>query len=85
VLGQRQLAARGDRPPDRLAGPNRWGRRCLSLGLVLGDEVLTGAAEVSIDDFAAATYTRSAGVRHMLAALDLATGRLFYRIRPRKR
>jgi hypothetical protein len=53
--------------------------------LVLGDEVLTGAAEVSIDDFAAATYTRSAGVRHMLAALDLATGRLFYRIRPRKR
>ena len=32
-----------------------------------------------------ATYTRTAGVMHMLAALDLATGRLFYRIRPRKR
>jgi transposase len=32
-----------------------------------------------------ATYTRSGGVRHMLAALDLATGRLFYRIRARKR
>jgi transposase len=32
-----------------------------------------------------ATYTRPAGVMHMLAALDLATGRLFYRIRARKR
>jgi transposase len=32
-----------------------------------------------------ATYTRTAGVMHMLAALDLTTGRLFYRIRPRKR
>ncbi len=32
-----------------------------------------------------ATYTRTAGVMHMLAALDLATGRLFYRIRDRKR
>jgi hypothetical protein len=32
-----------------------------------------------------ATYTRTAGVMHMLAALDLATGKLFYRIRPRKR
>ncbi len=32
-----------------------------------------------------ATYTRTAGVMHMLAALDLATGRLFYRIRARKR
>jgi hypothetical protein len=30
-----------------------------------------------------ATYTRPAGVMHVLAALDLATGRLFYRIRPR--
>jgi hypothetical protein len=30
-----------------------------------------------------AIYTRPAGVMHMLAALDLATGRLFYRIRPR--
>jgi hypothetical protein len=28
-----------------------------------------------------ATYTRTGGVMHMLAALDLATGRLFYRIR----
>ncbi len=32
-----------------------------------------------------ATYTRTDGVMHMLAALDLATGRLFYRIRARKR
>ena len=32
-----------------------------------------------------AIYTRPAGVMHMLAALDLATGRLFYQIRDRKR
>lgn len=32
-----------------------------------------------------ATYTRTAGVRHMFAALDLATGELFYRFRDRKR
>jgi len=32
-----------------------------------------------------ATYTRTAGVMYMLAALDLATGMLFYRIRARKR
>jgi hypothetical protein len=32
-----------------------------------------------------ATYTRTHGVRHMLAALDLATGRMVYRIRDRKR
>jgi len=32
-----------------------------------------------------ATYHRYDGVLHMLAALDLATGKLFYRIRPRKR
>ncbi|MFU8872657.1 transposase [Micromonospora sp. SL4-19] len=32
-----------------------------------------------------ATYTRDQGVRHMIAALDLATGRLHYRIRDRKR
>ena len=32
-----------------------------------------------------ATYTRASGVMHMLAALDLATGKLFYRIRARKR
>ncbi|MGW6404936.1 helix-turn-helix domain-containing protein [Streptomyces sp. NPDC055134] len=32
-----------------------------------------------------ATYNRHNGVRHMLAALDLATGKLYYRIRPRKR
>ena len=32
-----------------------------------------------------ATYTRTAGVRHMFAALDLATGQLFYRFRDRKR
>jgi transposase len=32
-----------------------------------------------------ATYTRTGGVMHMLAALDLATGKLFYRIRARKR
>jgi transposase len=32
-----------------------------------------------------ATYTRTDGVMHMLAALDLTTGRLFYRIRDRKR
>jgi transposase len=31
------------------------------------------------------TYHRYDGVMHMLAALDLATGKLFYRIRPRKR
>jgi transposase len=32
-----------------------------------------------------ATYTRSAGVRQMFAALDLATGQMFYRFRDRKR
>ncbi|WP_240522059.1 IS630 family transposase [Amycolatopsis vastitatis] len=32
-----------------------------------------------------ATYTRTAGVRHMFAALDLATGQMFYRFRDRKR
>jgi transposase len=32
-----------------------------------------------------ATYNRYNGVMHMLAALDLATGKLFYRIRKRKR
>jgi transposase len=32
-----------------------------------------------------ATYNRNDGVRHMLAALDLATGKILYRIRPRKR
>jgi hypothetical protein len=32
-----------------------------------------------------ATYNRTGGVMHMLAALDLATGKMFYRIRSRKR
>jgi transposase len=32
-----------------------------------------------------ATYTRASGVRHMFAALDLATGQMFYRFRDRKR
>jgi hypothetical protein len=32
-----------------------------------------------------ATYNRHDGVLHMLAALDLATGRIGYRIRDRKR
>jgi transposase len=32
-----------------------------------------------------ATYTRHGGVRHMLAAVDLATGKMTYRIRARKR
>lgn len=32
-----------------------------------------------------ATYNRTSGVRHLLAALDLATGKLYYRIQPRKR
>ena len=32
-----------------------------------------------------ATYNRYDGVKHMLAALDLATGKIFYRIRDRKR
>ncbi|MHA6797892.1 transposase [Bounagaea algeriensis] len=32
-----------------------------------------------------ATYRRTQGVRHMFAALDLATGKLTYRIRGRKR
>lgn len=32
-----------------------------------------------------ATYNRNDGVMHMLAALDLATGKTFYRIRHRKR
>ncbi|WP_434582020.1 transposase [Carbonactinospora thermoautotrophica] len=32
-----------------------------------------------------ATYTRPHGVRHMIAALDLATGKLFYRLRDRER
>lgn len=32
-----------------------------------------------------ATYNRYAEVMHMLAALDLTTGKMYYRIRPRKR
>jgi hypothetical protein len=32
-----------------------------------------------------ATYQRTGGVRHMIAALDLATGTMTYRIRERKR
>jgi transposase len=32
-----------------------------------------------------ATYRRTGGVRHMIAALDLATGQIIYRIRERKR
>jgi transposase len=32
-----------------------------------------------------ATYRRTRGVRHMLAALDLGSGQMFYRIRERKR
>ncbi|MGW5969022.1 transposase [Streptomyces sp. NPDC055186] len=32
-----------------------------------------------------ATYHRHGSVRHMLAALDLATGKRYHRIRPRKR
>ncbi|WP_285488196.1 IS630 family transposase [Amycolatopsis taiwanensis] len=32
-----------------------------------------------------ATYTRTGGVRHMFAALDLASGEMFYRFRDRKR
>ena len=32
-----------------------------------------------------ATYRRTSGVRHMIAALDLATGQISYRIRERKR
>jgi len=32
-----------------------------------------------------ATYRRTGGVRHMIAALDLATGQITYRIRDRKR
>jgi transposase len=32
-----------------------------------------------------ATFTRTAGVRHLFAALDLASGQLFYRFRDRKR
>ncbi|KAK1184234.1 IS630 family transposase [Streptomyces sp. NBS 14/10] len=32
-----------------------------------------------------ATYNRYDGVMHMLAVLDLATGKMYYRIRPRKR
>ncbi|TQS01967.1 transposase, partial [Microbispora hainanensis] len=32
-----------------------------------------------------ATYNRYNGVMHMIAALDLATGKLYYRIRTRKR
>ena len=32
-----------------------------------------------------ATYTRTAGVRQMFAALDLASGQMFYRFRDRKR
>jgi transposase len=32
-----------------------------------------------------ATYNRNDGVMHMLAALDLSTGKIHYRIRPRKR
>jgi transposase len=32
-----------------------------------------------------ATYTRTGGVRHMFAALELASGQMFYRFRDRKR
>jgi transposase len=32
-----------------------------------------------------ATYTRTGGVRHLFAALDLASGQMFYRFRDRKR
>jgi hypothetical protein len=32
-----------------------------------------------------AAYNRYDGVMHMLAVLDLATGKMYYRIRPRKR
>ncbi|WUS91962.1 transposase [Kribbella sp. NBC_00709] len=32
-----------------------------------------------------ATYNRTGGVRHMFAALDRATGQMFYRFRDRKR
>ena len=32
-----------------------------------------------------ATYTRTAAVRQMFAALDLASGQMFYRFRDRKR
>ena len=32
-----------------------------------------------------ATYNRTGGVRHMFAALDLASGQIFYRFRDRKR
>lgn len=32
-----------------------------------------------------ATYRRTQGVRHLLGALDLATGKIHYRIRDRKR
>jgi transposase len=32
-----------------------------------------------------ATYNRTGGVRHMFAALDLASGQMFYRFRDRKR
>ncbi|GAB3978207.1 hypothetical protein GCM10029978_070190 [Actinoallomurus acanthiterrae] len=32
-----------------------------------------------------ATYNRRGGVRHMLAALDLTSGKMIYRIRARKR
>jgi transposase len=32
-----------------------------------------------------ATYTRTGGIRHMFAALDLATGQMFFRFRDRKR
>ncbi|MFI6730529.1 hypothetical protein NRF20_02430 [Streptomyces sp. R-74717] len=32
-----------------------------------------------------ATYNRYDGVMHMLAALDLGTGKMYYRIRQRKR
>lgn len=32
-----------------------------------------------------ATYTRTAGVRHLFAALDLSSGQMFYRFRDRKR
>jgi len=32
-----------------------------------------------------ATFNRTGGVRHMFAALDLASGQMFYRFRDRKR
>ncbi|MFI7122700.1 transposase [Amycolatopsis sp. NPDC049868] len=60
--------------------PSRGGR------VVASDkEIYTWKAIKGPDFVAKKTYTRIEGIRHMFAALDLATGQMYYRFRDRKR